>query len=160
MRSFSDPHKALGGRAKGRVVELKVALSGGSLNLFLEAASLYLVAVRAHQGDIQVLDGGKEQSYLSYFPEKAFGKRIVATGILARYDGETWKLAFTMNGLAVAASIPDFIGAGNQASAKAAVDRVAFANSEAARFIPIRCAVACEIADDLEFKEVIVRLVT
>jgi hypothetical protein len=157
--SFSDLHQSLGGRAQGHVVELKVALPGGSLNLFLEAASLYLVAVRS-PGGIQVLDGGKEQSYLPYFPEKEYGKGVVKTGIPARYDSATWKLAFTMNDLSVAAGLPGFIAAGNHAAAKAAVDRLAFAISEAARFIPIRCAVACEIADDLEFKEVIVRLVT
>ena len=160
VRSFSDLHQALGERAKGRVIEVKVALPGGSLNLFLEPASLYLVAVRANNGDIQVLDGGKEQSYRPYFPEQEYSKGVVATDIPARYDGGTWKLAFTMNDLALAASLPSFITVGNHAAAKAAVDRLAFAISEAARFIPIRCAVACEIADDLEFKEVIARLIT
>jgi hypothetical protein len=61
-----------------------------------------------------------------------------------------------MTDLALAAGLPGYIGTGNHDAAKAAVDRLAFAISEAARFIPIRCAVAC----DLEFKEVIVRLVS
>jgi len=160
VRSFPAFHQAVSGRASGRVVEFKVALAGGTLNLFLETASLYLVAVRAANGDVLVLDGGKEQNYMPYFPAKEFGKGVVDTGIPARYDGETWKLTFTTNDLGLAAGLPAYITGGNHAAAKAAIDRLAFAIAEASRFIPVRCAVACELADDLEFKEVIARLVT
>ena len=160
VKSFAELHQVVASRATGHIVELEVALAGGSVRVFLEAASLYLVAVRAANGDILVLDGGKEQSYIPYFPEKEFGKGVVGSGIPARYDTATWKLTFTATDLGVAAGFPGYITTGNHAAAKAAVDRLAFAISEATRFIPVRCAVACELADDLEFKEVIARLVT
>jgi hypothetical protein len=160
VRSFPALHQAVSGRVSGHVVELNVALAGGAVNVFLEAASLYLVAVRAVNGNVLVLDGGKEQSYLPYFPAKEFGTGVVDTGIPARYDGETWKLTFTTTDLGLAADLPAYITGGNHTAAKAAIDRLAFAIAEAARFIPVRCAVACELADDLEFKEIIARLVT
>src|SRR5215469_8294928 len=119
VRSFSGLHTALGIRLEGRVVELKVALAGSTLNIFLEAASLYLVAVRALNNDVLVLDGGKEQSYLPYFPPKDFGK-VVDTGIPARYDGSTWKLTFTAGDLAACGNLPALIRAGNMDASKAA----------------------------------------
>jgi hypothetical protein len=159
VRSFSSLHSALASRVPGRVVELNVALPGGSLNLFLEASSLYLVAIRALNKDILVLHGGREQSYLPYFPAKEFGK-TVDTGIPARYDGSTWRLTFTAGDLALCANLPALIAARNVDAAKAAIDRLAFAISEAARFLPVRCAVACELSDDLVFKEIVARLAT
>ena len=41
---------------------------------------------------------------------------------------------------------------------KAHLDWLAFAIAEAARFIPVRCAVACELCGDYRFLQVIARL--
>ena len=157
IRSFAALHDAIRARTAGSVVELRIALPGGSLGAFLELSTLYLVAVRGASGNVLVLDGGKEQNYLQWFAAGQFGP-AVPSGIAARYSTHTWKLSFTRNDLAVAAGLPGFIAGRNIDAAKAAVDRLAFAVCEAARFIPIRCAVACELAEDQEFKEVLARL--
>jgi len=158
IQSFGALHTALGARAKGTLVELNVALPNGNPTIFMEASSLYLIGFRTNNNGIAVLNGGDQEDFMSYFQRGDY-PRAIQTAIEARYDDSTWRVVFSKELLSQASALPGQVGAGGAAPIKESIDRLAFAIAEAARFTPIRCAVACELADDEQFKKLISRLI-
>jgi hypothetical protein len=156
--SFHQLKQKLGTRTPGSVLELTVDVVGGELTVFMEAHSLYLIGFRGSDGQIFAL-AEDDKSFLEKLRAKFGEGEVAESGIVSRYTGLTWSLRFRKEDLPLALALNRFtLRSGDKESIKAHIDRLAFAICEAARFIPVRCAVACELCDDYRFKRIIAKL--
>jgi hypothetical protein len=156
--SFAGLKDKLGTRTLGAVIEIDVLLPGCTLTMYMECRSLYLIGFQGRGGKVYSLkdDEGKFDEYVR---NKAGDGNTIKSSVDAKYDVKTWNLKLIKSELPLANALNDYTEGGMpRDAAKAWVDRLAFAIAEAARFIPIRCAVACELCDDIRFKQVLQKL--
>lgn len=157
IRSFADLKKSLRDRRPGSVIEIEARLAGDSVILFMETYKLYLIGFRGRGGDAYSLEDDTEP--FGEYIKKKTGAEPIPSPIYAKYTGDSWKLVFRKTELNLASDLARYIrGAKPIDETKAHLDRLAFAIAEAARFIPIRCAVACELSGDYRFLQVVARL--
>lgn len=158
IQSFAGLAGALSPRDSGRVLQVEVVFSSGTVNLFMEAASLYIIGFRNGRGQIIALDGD-DQPFGKYLKDKLDKEKVNESAIKAKYGGDTWKLKLLKDTLDQTCFLNSFAAGDTRITlAKEHIDRMAFAIAEAARFIPIRCAVACVLHDDYRFLAVLERL--
>ena len=159
IQSFDKLQSALGERKRGDVVEIEAALGDKSVRLFMEAEGLYIIGFRGDGNRAFVLDG-ENQAFDEYIKAHLKLARdnaaLTKLPTFARYESGTWGLLFSKTELMKAKELSSFAG-GNQ-SIKHHIDRLAFAISESLRFKPIRCAVACELRGDDDFRPVLFKL--
>jgi hypothetical protein len=152
VQSFAALRTALSPRDKGRVLEIQTLLpSGNDLALYMEAASLYLIGFGNARGQIMSLDGDNEP-FRDYLTAKFDKAKVHDSSIKAKYTGETWKLQLGKETINQTIALKSF-GPGDTriTESKKHIDRLAFVIAESARFMPIRCAVACILHDDYKF---------
>jgi hypothetical protein len=158
VASFADLKNKLGARTLGAVLEIEVLLPGGVLTMYMECRSLYLIGFKGRGGKVYALKDD-EDKFEEYVRNKAGAANTVKSSVDAKYDVKTWNLKLIKSELPMARALNDYAeGSMPRDAAKAWVDRLAFAIAEAARFVPIRCAMACELCDDVRFKQVLQKL--
>ncbi|MGH9614225.1 MAG: ribosome-inactivating family protein [Bryobacteraceae bacterium] len=157
MRGFADLKQSVRDRRQGSVIEIEARLAGNSVILFMEMQTLYLIGFRGRSGEAYWLKDDTEP-YGEYIKKKT-GVDPICSRIYAKYTGDTWKLVFRKAELNLASELAQYVPDVKPIDeTKAHLDRLAFSIAEAARFIPIRCAVACELSGDYRFLQVIARL--
>jgi hypothetical protein len=124
----------------------------------MEAAGLYLIGFQNGQGDVMALEGDN-QPFDKYLEAKFGNEKVKNSGIKAKYIGDSWKVKVIKATLDQTLAIKSFGPGDNRiTTTKEHLDRMAFVIAEAARFMPIRCAVACALHDDYRFLAVLERL--
>lgn len=158
VQSHAALHAALSDRKRGQVLEMRTLLLSGEITLYLETASLYLIGFGNARGQIMSLDGDDE-SFHQYLAAKFSKTSVHNSGIKAKYTNETWKLQLTKATIEQTIALRNF-GPGDTriTESKKHIDRLAYVIAEAARYLPIRCAVACVLHDDHRFLAVLKRL--
>jgi hypothetical protein len=160
VRSFTSLRDRLGAREAEAVIEVEVLLPDETaVNLFMECRSLYFIGFRGGGGRVIAL-AGDGQDFAAFLRKKVGSTPVVQSIMNAKYDVDTWGLKLIKSELHLAAAALNGYeeGRGARALVKGWIDRLAFAVAESARFIPIRCAVACELCDDHRFKQVLHKL--
>ena len=142
----------------GRVLEIEVIFASGRLTLYMEAAGLYLIGFQNAQGLIMALYGDN-QPFNEYLEAKFGSGKVKDSKIKAKYTGDSWSVKVIKATLDQTLAIKSFVDGDTRiTAAKEHLDRMAFVISEAARFMPIRCAVACVLHDDYRFLAILERL--
>lgn len=158
IQSFGGLANALSPRTPGRVLDINVVFASGSVSLYMEAASLYVIGFKNESDQIIALDGD-DQPFGKYLKDKFAKEKVNESAIKAKYAGDTWKLKLIKTELDRTCFLNGFVAGDTRITrAKEHIDRMAFAIAESARFIPIRCAVACVLHDDYRFLAVLERL--